>query len=92
MAERESQTPNFSRSTERAATFERHYVGSLPCMLRSAICKLDINSDAANRLLGTVVERSTPWNAKLGSSVRGAGGLCLKDSVQPAAGETAGSN
>jgi arylsulfatase A-like enzyme len=25
-------TPNFSRLAERAATFERHYVGSLPCM------------------------------------------------------------
>jgi arylsulfatase A-like enzyme len=25
-------TPNFSRLAERAVTFERHYVGSLPCM------------------------------------------------------------
>jgi arylsulfatase A-like enzyme len=25
-------TPNFTRLAERAATFERHYVGSLPCM------------------------------------------------------------
>ncbi|TIS55278.1 MAG: sulfatase [Mesorhizobium sp.] len=25
-------TPNFARLAERAATFERHYVGSLPCM------------------------------------------------------------
>ena len=33
-------TRNFCRSTERAVMFERHDVGSLPCMLRSAICKL----------------------------------------------------
>ena len=25
-------TPNFSRLAERAITFDRHYVGSLPCM------------------------------------------------------------
>jgi arylsulfatase A-like enzyme len=25
-------TPNFARLAERAATFDRHYVGSLPCM------------------------------------------------------------
>jgi arylsulfatase A-like enzyme len=25
-------TPNFARLAERTATFERHYVGSLPCM------------------------------------------------------------
>lgn len=31
-------TPNFDRLAARTRTYDRHYVGSLPCMPRAATC------------------------------------------------------